>query len=272
MRAKYIKIIPGDKVEAHGATLYVAGVPVFYFPYYSRKLGPRANNFNFVPGYRTSFGPFLLSSYNFFLNDQLDGAAHVDYRERRGVGRGAGFELSSRPLGRRDAAKYYYTHDQDPGADAGRPEHRRRTGSGLISPTWPTPATNLEVQAVVRYQSDTNIVREFFEGEYRQNPQPNTFFEVNRFWQNFSLDTYVAAAPEQLPGHDRAAARGAVDRPAAATVGLRRSTTRAKARRAIIGTCSGPPTAWPPGWITKPRGWTPTRSCSCRTPSSTGST
>ena len=70
VRAKYIKIIPGDKVEARHATLYVAGVPVFYFPYYSRNLGPRANNFNFVPGYRSSFGPFLLSSYNFFLGER----------------------------------------------------------------------------------------------------------------------------------------------------------------------------------------------------------
>ena len=32
------------------------------------------------------------------------------------------------------------------------------------------PATNLNVKAVVRYQSDTNIVREFFEGEYAPEP------------------------------------------------------------------------------------------------------
>ena len=44
---------------------------------------------------------------------------------------------------------------------------------------------------MVRYQTDTNIVREFFEGEYRQDPQPNTYVEVNRFWQNFSVDAYV---------------------------------------------------------------------------------
>ncbi len=43
----------------------------------------------------------------------------------------------------------------------------------------------------MRYQGDTNIVRDFFEGEYRQNPQPNSFLDVNKLWQNFSLDTYV---------------------------------------------------------------------------------
>ena len=189
VRAKYIKIIPGDKVEAHHATLYLAGVPVFYYPYYSRNLGPRANNFNFVPGYRSSFGPFLLSSYNFFLTEELDGAAHVDYRERRGVGLGPTLNYH---LGRwgDGTFKYYYLHDQDPGAGGGDPKtepNRQRVDFSYQA----DPATNLSVKAVGRYQSDTNIVREFFEGEYRQDPQPNSFFEVNRFWQNFSVDTYV---------------------------------------------------------------------------------
>jgi len=189
VRAKYIKIIPGDKVEAHHATLYMGGVPVFYFPYYSRNLGPRANNFNFVPGYRSSYGPFLLSSYHFFLNDELDGAAHVDYRERRGVGLGPDLNYHFGRWGD-GTFRYYYLHDQDPGAGGGDPninQNRQRVDFSYQA----DPATNLNVKAVVRYQGDTNIVREFFEGEYRQNPQPNSFFEVNRFWQNFSVDTYV---------------------------------------------------------------------------------
>ena len=189
VRAKHIKIIPGDKVEARHATLYVAGVPAFYFPYYSRKLALRSNNFSFVPGYRSSFGPFLLSSYNFFLNDELDGTMHVDYREQRGPGVGPDLNYHFGRWGE-GTARYYYLHDQDPGAGDGDPygsENRQRVDFSYQA----TPATNLEVRAVVRYQGDTNVVREFFEGEYRLDPQPSTFFEVNRFWQNFSLDTYV---------------------------------------------------------------------------------
>ena len=33
IRAKSIKIIPGQKIEAHQATLYLGSVPVFYCPY-----------------------------------------------------------------------------------------------------------------------------------------------------------------------------------------------------------------------------------------------
>ena len=105
IRARSIKILPGDKVVARHATLYVGNVPVFYTPYYSRKLGARSNHFTFVPGYRSSWGPFLLSSYNLFLGEEFDGVAHVDYRAERGVGLGPDLDYD---LGRwgKGTAKY----------------------------------------------------------------------------------------------------------------------------------------------------------------------
>src|SRR5436190_2517853 len=113
VRAKYIKIIPGQKIVARQATLLVGDVPVFYFPFFTRNIGPRANNFNFIPGYRTSFGPFVLGSYHFFLNEELNGALHVDYREKRGVGAGPDLHYN---LGRwgEGTLRYYYLHDNDP--------------------------------------------------------------------------------------------------------------------------------------------------------------
>ena len=188
IRAKYLKIIPGQRVEARHATLYLGGVPVFYFPYYSRNLGPRANNFNFLPGYRSTYGPFLLSSYRFFLDEQLDGTAHVDYRQKRGVGVGPDLNYH---LGRwgDGTFKYYYLHDQDPAVDGDPtiPNNRQRVWFSYQA----NPATNLSVKALVRYQGDTNLIREFFEGEYRQDNQPSTYVDVNKFWSNYSLDTYV---------------------------------------------------------------------------------
>ena len=188
VRANYIRIIPGEKIEARHATLYLGGVPVFYFPFYSRNLGARSNNLNFVPGYRSSFGPFLLGSYTWFLNQALDGAVHVDYRERRGAGAGPDLNFH---LGRwgDGTFKYYYLHDDDPNATLTNaiPENRQRLSFAYQA----TPFTNLNIKSVVRYQSDFAVVREFFEGEYRQNSQPSSFVEVNKFWQNFSLDLYA---------------------------------------------------------------------------------
>lgn len=189
LRAKYIKIIPGQRIEARQATLYVEGVPVFYFPYYTQHLDERSSKFSLLPGYRSIFGPYLLSSYAWFLSPEVDGKAHLDYRERRGVGAGPEVNLH---LGRWGEAslRYYYLHDINPMAgvtNTTMPHNRQRLNFSYQA----MPATNLAVKSVVRYQGDADVVREFFEGEYRHDPQPSTFLEVNKFWQNFSLDAYV---------------------------------------------------------------------------------
>ncbi len=191
VRAKYIKIIPGKRVIARNAILYVGKVPIFYFPYYSRNLGPRANNFDFVPGYRSSFGPFLLSSYNWFLGDDLDGALHLDYRQRRGVGAGPDINYH---MGRWGEAtlRYYYQHDDDSHANLSGitnsvPENRQRFYFSYLA----EPYTNFSVRSQVRYQGDFAILHDFFETEYRQNPQPSTYVEAGKVWQNFSLDLYA---------------------------------------------------------------------------------
>ncbi|MCX6890386.1 MAG: putative LPS assembly protein LptD [Verrucomicrobia bacterium] len=189
IRAHYIKIVPGDKIVARHAVLYVEGVPVFYFPYYTRKLNDRANGINLLPGYRSTFGPFLLTSYDFFLGDALDGNVHVDYRQKQGFAAGPNlnYHLGSWGDGH---LKYYYLNDQDPSSGGGNPtipHDRQRVDFSYLA----NPDTNITVRSRVRWQSDTNIVREFFEGEYFENPQPNTFVEASKFWQNFALDTYA---------------------------------------------------------------------------------
>jgi lipopolysaccharide assembly outer membrane protein LptD (OstA) len=191
IRAHHIKIIPGKRIEATHAVLYVGEVPVFYFPYYSRNLGERANNFNFIPGYRSSYGPFLLTSYTWFLNKDLDGKLHVDYRVDRGIGVGPDVNYHFGPWGE-GTFKYYYTHDNDPSTN-GINSPLRNDRQRVYFSYQANPATNLNVKSLVRYQNDAGVVKDFFPGEYRQDPQPNTFVEVNKFWQNFSLD--VLAQP-----------------------------------------------------------------------------
>jgi lipopolysaccharide assembly outer membrane protein LptD (OstA) len=194
VRAKYIKVIPGQRIEARNAVLYIDGVPVFFFPYYSRQLGSDANNFNFLPGYRSSFGPYLLTSYDWHLDPELDAVLHTDYRWRRGPGAGPDFNYHFGQWGS-GSIKYYYTHDQDPTASVSGatniPPNRQR----IYASYQANPVTNLYITGLGRYQTDTNVLRDFLESEYRENPQPYSFLEADRFWQNFSLDTYVQPRP-----------------------------------------------------------------------------
>lgn len=189
VRASAIKVVPGKWVEAKHAVLYLGKVPVFYFPYYKQRLDGQGNRFNFVPGYRSSYGPYLLSSYSWVMNEEIDGVLHGDYRQERGGAGGVDFNLH---LGRwgETTFKSYYLYDQDPSEDNPGydiPHNRYNFDFGYNA----MPYTNWFVKSRVRFQSDPRVLENFFEGEYRRNPQPNTFVEVNRLWNNFSLDVFA---------------------------------------------------------------------------------
>jgi LPS-assembly protein len=47
---------------------------------------------------------------------------------------------------------------------------------------------DFNAKAVVNGQSDRNVNHDFFESEFRRDPQPRTFIEATQFWRNFSLD------------------------------------------------------------------------------------
>jgi LPS-assembly protein len=196
VRASHIKIVPGKYIEMWNAVLFIGDVPAFYFPFYHRNIGPHANHWNFAGGFRTSYGPYILNTYTWWLNDAVDGKVHLDYREKRGPGVGPDLNLHMGQWG--DAAiKYYYTHDHDQYAGTNGlpnfgpiPENRQRVYLGWQA----TPATNLNLKALVNYQSDAFVEHDFFEGAYSENPQPNTFVEANKYSENWSLD--VLTTPE----------------------------------------------------------------------------
>lgn len=192
IRAKNIIIVPGEYVEATHAVLYLGKVPVFYFPYYRRSLKDEASHISLTPGYRSVYGPFLLTSYNWHWDQRLEGVVHLDGRLERGIGFGPDFRWNLPRFGH-GMLESYYLNDLDPGTDpfTGEdiPEHRYRLWAGHQIEL----RTNLTAKGLVRYQSDQFVTRDFFESEYRENVQPSTFIEVNQRWSNFTLD--VLAQP-----------------------------------------------------------------------------
>lgn len=188
IRARRLAVVPGRYVEADGATFYLGSVPVMYFPKYRRSLERHPNNFVLLPGYRSLYGPFLLSEFNWQMSDQLDGTLHMDYRQRRGLGGGPDLHWQLGRIGT-GGFEFYYTRDDDP--QAGTPPNVQPPGEDRHRFSFSHRAlitSNLTAKVVIREQGDASVVRDFFEGEYRRNTQPASFLEVEQLWPNFSLD------------------------------------------------------------------------------------
>jgi lipopolysaccharide assembly outer membrane protein LptD (OstA) len=192
IRARSLKLVPGKYLEARDATLYLGHVPVMYLPYFHREFGRHPNNFEFTPGYRSLYGAYLLGTYNWFWSSNLMGSVHLDYRQKRGVAGGPDLTYD---LGRwgKGQLQTYYANDDDPGLDVLNNQPIRTDRYRLSFSHSATLRTNLTAKVVVRGQSDTQVIRDFFEQEYRLNGKPASYLELNQAWSNYTLD--VLAQP-----------------------------------------------------------------------------
>ncbi len=187
IKAKTLIVFPGKRIAAYGATAYVGKVPVFYWPYYRRDYAERhPNNIELTPGFRSLYGPYILGAYNWVANTNLSGSLNLDYRQKRGFGGGPDFNYN---LGRFGSglARFYMARDDEPGTNSlARPidsqRHRLQFTHRLKL------RENTTARGVMNWQSDEFFIRDFFETEYRRDPQPKTFFEFSHFWRNFSLN------------------------------------------------------------------------------------
>ena len=190
IRARTIVIVPGQYIEAYHATLFFGNVPVFFWPHYKRSLGPHRENFEFLPGYRSIFGPYLLSAFNWYGYSNVDGTIHVDERERRGIAAGPDLAIHLGNWG--DAAfRYYYAHDQDPGADGIAAPDLTENRQRATFYYQVRPSSNSMVKVVGNYQSDPLVVRDFFNSQYNGNVEPASYAEANQLWPNWVFDTTV---------------------------------------------------------------------------------
>ncbi len=186
VQAKKFEIKNGNSVEAKNATVYVGDTPVMILPRYKRSMEKHDAYWVVTPGYRSRFGPYLLTSYHFPVVTNVVGGVKLDLYQRRGVGLGPDFFWNDPQWGKGNL-QYYWIKDQHPGTDPfNEPIESDRHRISFSHQV--TLRTNLTAKIVVREQSDPWVVRDFFETEYRQNSQPSSFLELNQHWSNWSLD------------------------------------------------------------------------------------
>jgi lipopolysaccharide assembly outer membrane protein LptD (OstA) len=197
--ASEIDFRENDRVTLYEAVPYFMGVPFFYMPYATRDLnhpfGPRI-----IPGFRSSWGPFLLSTYTYPIynppgKDQLIGDVLLDYRATRGLAYGHQVNWRQETLGE-GLFGFYLTDDQNPSSRFSDRSTSVQTNRSdryrlyLQHEANPTP----DDQVLVRGEllSDQRMLEDFFPDLYRERSQPDNFFDYTHRGLTYASGVDVA--------------------------------------------------------------------------------
>lgn len=178
---------PGEYVELEDMTLRFNDVPVFYFPWWRRSFADHYG-WRFLPGYETDWGAYLLATYKRQLidfggefHDSLDSRTHIDYRTDRGFALGQDFawHFGNADTGHKGFISAYGLSDDDPmGESLDRIAERdlvekTRYRFTLRHDSYFTPADYLTLRT--SYLSDSYLLEDFYEDEYKDLVQPESY-------------------------------------------------------------------------------------------------
>ncbi len=192
LNAQSVRIYPDDRVVMKNVTFYIGQVPVFWFPYLYQSLD-RSFSYSIAPAYLSSWGPSLLGQITFPIGEKITSTVKFDYRTRRGAALGFDSEIR---YGKDDnsIAKItsYYLQDQNPDlnrtslARNGTPTSRYRFT--LRDRTQITDT--IEATADITKLSDGFLLQDFFPGEFRVDPRPDSNVAITKTSPVYTLTAY----------------------------------------------------------------------------------
>lgn len=180
--SKRIEVYPGEKIVSRSVKLVLGDVPVFYMPRLTQRLDDQKPKLVFTPGYDKDWGMFLLSQYRYYFNENFKGTLHLDARERKDVAWGVDVDYKSRYgdgslrtyyMNERDlAGKYFYEERESPTIEKERFKVQWRHKWDIDDKT----------SAIMQYYrlSDSTILKDYFENEYDEDSNPDTYFLLTR--------------------------------------------------------------------------------------------
>ncbi|MBI4028169.1 MAG: LPS-assembly protein LptD [Verrucomicrobia bacterium] len=214
VKASSIIVYPNNRIALHNLVLFLGPVPVFYFPYLVLPADDDDSERNGVNtgsqvqvGSKSAWGFFVLNSYTTRVDESFRPTFRFDYRTHRGVAGGVdvryksgeaaapskGEEFEPRVSGK---IRAYYADD------------KKQRESGPVEVVTSTSTTTQTI-APERYQarvtqradmdeevysklkvnklSDPNFLEDFFEKEFQEDPQPDSFLEVTKWSPNTTL-------------------------------------------------------------------------------------
>ena len=188
LRAKTVRIYTRDHIIFSNVTLYVGSVPVFWWPYLYQNL-QRDLAFTLTPGYRSSWGEFLLSNFHFPITEKWSGELELDLRSERGFAGGLNSHYSFGE-GDRSWGRFlsYYADDTNPDVTSnGSTLNQHSANRYRVSLQQRLYITDdIYANIDVTKMSDALVIQDFLPNEYRVNPQPDNVVSITKLEDNYT--------------------------------------------------------------------------------------
>lgn len=210
MKADKITIYPKEKVTFNKLSFMVGERTLLWLPYFSQSLDQDLG-YHFIPGSRSSWGPFLMNRYGVMLGGELDEETEqredawllaqflFDMRYERGLGTGVDlFDTRMESNENLGWLKLYYANDLDPsqprsgearGAvneDRYRVEFKNRFEQVSTVNSEAIYYTDVNMT----WLSDRYYLEDFEPRSYTYNPQPDNTIGVYRKTKSSLLGVY----------------------------------------------------------------------------------
>ncbi len=186
LRAKNIYIYPGDSVVAHNVVMCLYETPVFWTPYAKYSLTDDESPYNFVPGFNSDWGFFMLSAFDVYKTKNVRITPHVDYRTKRGLGIGVTVDHNLPSASASGQTVFYYAHDNDPdytlNSDLNLKDRYRVTFTHQQDFSEDTKMT-----IDFNKQSDEDFINDFFRSEYEDDIQRENYIDITKAAEKYQL-------------------------------------------------------------------------------------
>ena len=190
VRPRSMRFYPDSRVILTNSTLYVGQMPIFWFPYLYANLD--SSGFEFLPGYDSRWGAYLLLGYGFPITPGVNGK--VRFEERTEFGPSAGLDLdmnygpSNRNFGKLRSDYVFETKDVTSIEAPGEPAETKTSNRYRVAFQQRLfLADDIYGTADINVLSDVDFLEDFYRREFATDPQPDNSLSLTKWDEVYTL-------------------------------------------------------------------------------------
>lgn len=191
VKPRSMRFYPGDRVVLTNTTFYIGQTPIFWFPYLYANL--EQTGFQFLPGYDSRWGPYLLTSYGFPVTQGVDAAARLEYRGKFGPSIGLDSNMKygkdNRSYGKLQADYVFETKSVTSVQAPGEPPETKTIDRYRVAFQQRLFVTDdIYATADINVLSDVDFLQDFYPREFAINPQPDNLLSLTKWDEVYTLN------------------------------------------------------------------------------------